>query len=87
MGPQITLSTLSTGSISLNAFEKNIQFFAGAGYNKIWSNNSLTRLFLKYSHLDNSSEKVLSLNRNNYYTIKTDNLVSEAGASYEKRFY
>ncbi len=73
--------SLTGDDISLNAFEKNRQLSAGAEFNKVWKNSSVTRLALNYSNLDNSSEKALYLNRNRYDSINIHNIVTEAGAS------
>lgn len=73
--------SLTGDDVNLNAFEKNRQLSAGAEYNKVWKNNSVTRFALKYSSLDNSSEKAIYLNRNRYDSISIHNIVTEAGAS------
>jgi len=72
--------SLTGDDVSLNAFEKNTQLSAGAGFNKVWFDNSVTRLAVKYSHLDKESEKAVYINRNNYDSISARNMVTEAGA-------
>ncbi|MCE5320365.1 MAG: TonB-dependent receptor [Bacteroidales bacterium] len=78
--------SISGDEFSLNAFDRNNQISASAGLDKNWKGGASSGIYFKYSALDNNSSKAVRLNRENYYTIDTDNIGTETGAKMRHSF-
>ncbi|HBY01632.1 MAG TPA: hypothetical protein DEG92_03685 [Rikenellaceae bacterium] len=78
--------SISGEEFSLDAFELNNQISASAGFDKNWKDGSSSGINFKYSALDNNSSKAVRLNKENYYTIDTDNIGTETGVKIRHSF-
>lgn len=78
--------SISGEEFSLDAFDLNNQISASAGFDKNWKDGSSSGINFKYSALDNNSSKAVRLNKENYYTIDTDNIGAETGVKIRHSF-